>query len=141
VRRRRSHVLAGGGALIAIGIGIEGLTPTLLGYALPVIVWTTGEILINSVAPAIVADLAPDRLRARYQAVFGSAFSAALVIAPAAGPALLQAAGGRALWSACAALGLAAAAGQLVLGPAVARRTDRTGLCSALPTPRAARER
>ncbi len=116
---------AAGGALIAIGIGIEGLTPTLAAYALPVAVWTTGEILVTSVGPATVADLAPAHLRGRYQAIFGTAFSGAYVIAPVAGAALLDAAGGRALWSACAAVGLAATCGQLALAPAIARRTGR----------------
>jgi hypothetical protein len=119
---RGRDLLAGGGALVALGMGIEGLAPTLLGYALPVLVWTAGEILVTSVAPATVADLAPAHLRARYQAVFGTAFSGAFVVAPAAGSALLDAAGGRALWGACAAVGIAAALGQLALGPAIAHR-------------------
>jgi MFS family permease len=123
-RLRRRDALAGGGALIALGMGIEGLTPTLIAYALPVIIWTAGEILVTSVAPATVADLAPAHLRARYQAVFGTAFSGAFIVAPAAGSALLDAAGGRALWGACGAVGVAGALGQLALGPAIARRTD-----------------
>jgi MFS family permease len=122
-RLRRRDALAGGGALIALGMGIEGLTPTLIAYVLPVVIWTAGEILVTSVAPATVADLAPGHLRARYQAVFGTAFSGAFIVAPAAGAALLDAAG-RALWGACGAVGIAAALGQLALGPAIARRTE-----------------
>jgi MFS family permease len=122
-RLRRRDALAGGGALIALGMGIEGLTPTLVAYALPVVIWTAG-ILVTSVAPATVADLAPAHLRARYQAVLGTAFSGAFIVAPAAGAALLDAAGGRALWGACGAVGIAGALGQLALGPAIARRTD-----------------
>jgi MFS family permease len=124
-RLRRRDALVAGGALIAVGIGIEGLSPTLAAYALPVAVWTTGEILVTSVGPATIADLAPAHLRGRYQAVFGTAFSGAYIVAPAAGAALLDAAGGRALWSACAVLGLAATGGQLALAPAIARRTGR----------------
>jgi MFS family permease len=90
-----------------------------------VAVWTTGEILVTSVGPATIADLAPAHLRGRYQAVFGTAFSGAYVIAPVTGAALLDTAGGRALWSACAALGLVATAGQLALAPVIARRTGR----------------
>lgn len=63
-------------------VGIEGLTPTLIAYALPVVIWTAGEILVTSVAPATVADLAPAHLRARYQAVFGTAFNGAFIVAP-----------------------------------------------------------
>jgi MFS family permease len=124
-RMRRRDALAAGGVLIAAGMGIEGLAANLVAYALPVAVWTTGEILVTSVGPATIADLAPAHLRGRYQAVFGTAFSGAYVIAPVAGAALLDAAGGRALWSACAALGLVATAGQLALAPVIARRTGR----------------
>jgi MFS family permease len=125
VRLSRRDALAAGGVLIAVGMGIEGLAATVAAYALPVIVWTAGEILVTSVGPATIADLAPAHLRGRYQAVFGTAFSGAYIIAPVAGAALLDAAGGRALWSACAALGLAATGGQLALAPAIARRTGR----------------
>ena len=59
-----------------------------------------------------------------YQAVFGTAFSGAFIVAAAAGAALLDAAGGRALSGACGAFGIAAALGQLALGPAIARRTE-----------------
>jgi MFS family permease len=124
-RLRRRDAMAAGGVLIAAGMGLEGLTASVAAYALPVAIWTSGEILVTSVGPATIADLAPAHLRGRYQAVFGTAFSGAYVIAPIAGAALLDAAGGRALWSACAALGLVATAGQLALGPAISRRTGR----------------
>jgi MFS family permease len=124
-RLRRRDAMAAGGVLIAAGMGLEGLSASLAAYALPVAIWTAGEILITSVGPATIADLAPAHLRGRYQAVFGTAFSGAYVIAPVAGAALLDAAGGRALWSASAALGLVATAGQLALGPAISRRTGR----------------
>jgi MFS family permease len=124
-RLRRRDAMAAGGVLIAAGMGLEGLSASLAAYALPVAIWTAGEILITSVGPATIADLAPAHLRGRYQAVFGTAFSGAYVIAPVAGAALLDAAGGRALWSAGAALGLVATAGQLALGPAISRRTGR----------------
>ena len=124
-RMRRRDALAAGSVLVAAGIGIDGLAANVVAYALPVAVWTTGEILVTSVGPATIADMAPAHLRGRYQAVFGTAFSGAYVIAPVAGAALLDAAGGRVLWSACAALGLAATAGQLALAPVIARRTGR----------------
>ncbi len=124
-RLRRRDAMAAGGVLIAAGMGLEGLTASVAAYALPVAIWTSGEILVTSVGPATIADLAPAHLRGRYQAVFGTAFSGAYVIAPVAGAALLDAAGGRALWSACAVLGLVATAGQLAVGPAISRRTGR----------------
>jgi MFS transporter len=91
---RRRDALAAGSVLIAAGMGIEGLAANLAAYALPVAMWTTGEILLTSVAPATIADMAPAHLRGRYQAVYGTAFSGAYVIAPLAGAALLDAVGG-----------------------------------------------
>jgi MFS family permease len=73
------------------------------------------------VAAAVLAALAPPRLRGRYNGVFGLAFSLGYLIAPVAGTRLL-AHGRPALWLTCAAVCAAAAAWQLALGPAIRRR-------------------
>jgi MFS family permease len=81
-RMRRRDALAGGAALIGAGMGLNGLAPTVAAYALPLLVWTTGEILVTSVGPAVVSDLAPGHLRARYQAVFSGRRSPAPTSSP-----------------------------------------------------------
>ena len=113
----RPRVLAGGCLLLGAGWGLEGLTSATLAYALPVLVWTLGEILLSAVGPAVVADLSPAHLRGRYQGVFGFAFGLAFMAGPAGGALLLSAVGGRTLFTACACAGIVAAVGFLALGP------------------------
>jgi MFS family permease len=122
LRRRRVAVLASGQALIGLGFGLEGLVASYAGYALPVLVWTAGEIAFQALAGAVVADLAPRALRGRYQGVYGLSFGAAGAVAPVAGAAVLAGPGARALWSGCAAVGVALGAGQIALAPALERR-------------------
>jgi len=85
------------------------------------VVWTLGEIVVASVALAILADLAPAHLRGRYNGVYGLAWSLAGLAAPLLGTGLL-AAGKAALWVVCAGVCVAAGAGQLALGNAIRRR-------------------
>jgi MFS family permease len=122
-RSDRRKTLALGIGIIGLGFGVTGLTPTYLGYALPVVIWSVGEILVNTVGPGMVAALAPDHLRGRYQGVWGTSFSLALIIAPLGGAALLDAAGDRALWSVTAGLCLLAALAVTRIAPAGERAT------------------
>jgi MFS family permease len=121
-RLARPRVLAGGCLLLAAGFGLEGLTAATLAYALPLLVWTLGEILLSAVGPAVIADLAPAHLRGRYQGVFGLAFGIAFMAGPAVGALLLSGAGARTLFTACAAAAAAAAAGFVALGPRLRAR-------------------
>jgi dipeptide/tripeptide permease len=118
----RPVVLAGGSILLGAGFGAMGLTAAALAYALPLLVWTLGEILVSAVGPAVIADLAPPHLRGRYQGLFGLAFGIAFTAGPAGGALLLSAAGPRTLWSAVAAAYALAAAGYLALGPSLRAR-------------------
>jgi MFS family permease len=79
------------------------------------VVWTVGAGFVLPVGNAVVADLAPAEARGRYQGAYGLAFGLAACVAPAAGAWALERLGSEALWSACLAAGLAAAAGQLAL--------------------------
>jgi MFS family permease len=120
--RAASTAAAWGRPSIGLGFGLEGLVASYAGYALPVLVWTAGEIAFQALAGAVVADLAPRALRGRYQGVYGLSFGAAGAVAPVAGAAVLAGPGARALWSGCAAVGLALGAGQVALAPALERR-------------------
>jgi MFS family permease len=77
------------------------------------VLWTLGEIVSAPVSAAYVADISPPHMRGRYAGVFGMTFGLALVVGPPAGTAVSAASPG-VLWSACAALGLLAAALMLV---------------------------
>jgi len=133
-RRDKARMIAAGIAFLGLGYGLTALASTTAEYAGCVAIWTVGEILTTSTASAVVAGLAPARLRGRYNGVFGLAFSAGYLIAPLAGTRLL-AHGQPLLWLSCAAVCAVAAGCQLALGPAIRRRelaageeaTDRSG--------------
>jgi MFS family permease len=120
-----SRVMGAGVALLGLGFGCTALAHSLPAYCLTVVVWTTGEITIAAVVQTIVADLAPEWLRGRYNGLFGAAFALASVVAPAGGSALLAHFGPTVLWVTCLAVCLAAALGQLALGRAIRARRDR----------------
>jgi MFS family permease len=53
------------------------------------------------VAPAVVSDLAPARLRGTYQGVYSMAWGASSCVAPAVGSIVLEHLGSTALWVGC----------------------------------------
>ena len=55
----RFPALAAAGVLLGVGFGLNAVATTLPTYALAVVIWTLGEILGATVAPSVVADLAP----------------------------------------------------------------------------------
>jgi MFS family permease len=118
----RSRVLAVSSAFLGLGFGATMWASTPAEYAATVVVWTVGEVIGAAVAPAIVADLAPAALRGRYQGVFGFSFAAASLVAPLVGGAVYERLGGPALWTGCAVLCFATAAGHLAVAPARSRR-------------------
>jgi MFS family permease len=122
-RRDINTVLACGIALIGAGFGLTALASATWSYAGTVFVWTLGEITMAGTAVAIVAHLAPAHMRGRYNGLFGLSYSAGYLLAPLGGTRLLEH-GQAALWLSCAGLCLAAALGQLALGPAIRRRKD-----------------
>jgi predicted MFS family arabinose efflux permease len=111
-RRRKGSVLALATALIATGYGIVAVARILPGYLLAAVIWTAGSMLAAPPNAAVVSELAPATIRARYQAVFFLTFPLAAFLAPALGGLSFQELG-RWHWLICAVLGLAAAAGHL----------------------------
>lgn len=110
-RFNRGSVMAAGAVCNAIGFGLIGLATTLWQFALTIVVWTVGEIMMAPYGPAIVSDLAPTRLRARYMGVFTMSFSSALMFAAPLGGAVLghPNLGGRCLWAAAFVIAMVAA--------------------------------
>ncbi|MFC5753410.1 MDR family MFS transporter [Actinomadura rugatobispora] len=121
-RRDHSRVLAAGFAVVGLGYGLTTAATTVWAYTGAILVWTLGEVVAASVLQAVVADLAPEHLRGRYSGLYGLSWSGGFLLAPLGGTWLLGL-GAPALWLSCLALGLAAAAAQLALGPAIRRRT------------------
>jgi MFS family permease len=123
---RHDHVsvLAAGFALVGVGYGLTAAATELWAYAATVVVWTLGEVVAAAAILAVIADLAPPQLRGRYSGLHGIAWSSGLLLAPVLGTQLLSV-GASVLWLTCLGLGLAAAAGVLLLGPPIrGRRAD-----------------
>jgi MFS family permease len=116
-----SRVVAVGIALAGIGFGATALASSTLSYAACAALWTLAEIVIQSVAATIVAELAPAHLRGRYNGGYGTAAGLGAFLAPLGGTQLLVL-GAPVLWSTCLGLCLVATCGQLMLGPAIRRR-------------------
>ena len=108
--------------LLGAGFGITGLADTLTIYALSVAVWTLGEIIGASVAPAIISDLAPVELRGLYQGIFGSAWGLSFFVGPVVGGFFYEKFGPAALWMGCLVLGCILSLGYLALSAPANRR-------------------
>jgi MFS family permease len=119
---RRSRVLAMGALLTGVGFFFPALTQNLPTYALSIVVWTLGEILLSPIASAVVADLAPTQLRGSYQGAYHLCWGAGALLGPALGGFILQRHGSAALWGLCLFLGAGAALLHLQLGPARRKR-------------------
>jgi MFS family permease len=124
----RFPALAAAGVLLGLGFGLNALATTLPGYALAVIIWTLGEILGATVAPSVVADLAPVAYRGLYQGVFGAAWGLAFFTGPVVGGWVYDRFGPDALWGACFLTGLVLCSGYLAMaGPARRRMLRQEG--------------
>jgi MFS family permease len=126
--RDSAKVLAVAALLIGSGFGLVALAETPIMYALTVIIWTLGEMLQSPSNAATVAALAPPGLRGRYQGLNSLSWSAGTALAPILGGLVLQRAGDAVLWGGCFVLCAVVAVGQLLAGPARARRAMRLRL-------------
>jgi MFS family permease len=113
--------------LIASGMALSGMGFALLAFSADpvilvasVVVWTFAEMIAAPASNAYVAELAPARLRGRYQGAYTLTFSLGLTLAPVLGGRLFEwsPAG---LWWICGVAGLIAAA---MILPLPARRVD-----------------
>jgi MFS family permease len=128
----RVRVYAGSIAVLGIGFGLTAFANAVWAYALTVLVWTLGEIGFNAVAPSIVADIAPEAHRGRYNGLIGLAYGTGAFLGPLIGTHAL-AVSENLLWSGCAVAGVACGAAALALGPALRRRTAQEPSAVASP--------
>ena len=114
------RAIATGVAVSGIGFGALafGAHPGLLIAA--AVTWTIGEIVAAPTGNAYVANLAPHRLRGRYQGALGMTFSLGLVLAPAIGTRIYDWSP-VGLWTICGALSFVAAA---MILPLPSRRVE-----------------
>ena len=121
----RFSAMAAAAVFLAFGFGSTALADSSPLFALSVGIWTLGEIVASTVAPAIIADLAPVELRGLYQGIFGSAWGLAFFIGPLSGGWVFDHLGPNVLWGGCLALGLLLAIGYLGMSAPARRRIEK----------------
>lgn len=110
--------------LIAVGVALTGLADSIAGFALSVVVWSLGEAVVAGIAAAVVANLAPEHARGRYQGAFSWTWGLARFAALTLGVTLYTGLGANALWWIALLGGLLSSAATFALRGRVAHRTD-----------------
>lgn len=108
-RWRPQPVIAATSIVVGAGFGLLSLAHTAVLLAMAVTVWSLGELTQWPVAAAFTTSLAPPGMTARYAGARSLCYGTALLLAPLAGTSLYRVSPG-ALWAACAAAGISAAA-------------------------------
>ena len=108
-RFNRLIVILLGGLVVGAGFGATGLAVAGWHFVITVIVWTIGEMMQAPFTSAVVTDLAPVELRARYMGVFSMCFSSALMLGAPLGGEIMDSFGPRVLWFGCAGVAALAA--------------------------------
>jgi MFS family permease len=127
------RLLAVASLLVGCGYGAYAFCSTLPQYLAATLVWSTGELVGMPAASAVIAELAPEDLRGRYQGAYGFSFSAGMMLTPIAGGLVIARFSPRALWLSCFAVGAATAALHYLLGAARAEAKVRRE--AAVPAP------
>jgi MFS family permease len=109
------RLLACAALLVGVGYGLYTFCTSTLQYVLATMVWSSGELLGLPAASALIAQMAPEDLRGRYQGSYGVSFSIGMTLAPLASGAIIERFGFHVLWPACFALGVGVAALHLFL--------------------------
>ena len=122
----RFEAMAASAVLLGLGFGFTALAKSYPLFAISVGIWTLGEIAASAVAPAIIADLAPVKLRGLYQGIFGSAWGLAFFIGPLLGGWVYEHLGAGLLWGGCLVLGLLLALGFLAMRAPAKRRMEKS---------------
>jgi len=97
-------------AITGVGFGATALATSASFFAVTIVIWTLGEIMMAPFSQSIVADLAPVAYRARYMGVFTMCFASANMLGAPLGGLVLDTAGKTCLWGGTMALCFVAAA-------------------------------
>ncbi|MCX5211960.1 MFS transporter [Kitasatospora sp. NBC_00240] len=117
-------VQAAGSVLIAVGVALTGLADSIAGFAFSVVVWSLGEAVVAGIAAAVVANLAPEHARGRYQGAFSWTWGLARFAALTLGVTLYAGLGANALWWIALLGGLLSSAATFALRGRIAHRSD-----------------
>jgi MFS family permease len=108
LRFNARRVMALGYVLIGLGFGLNAWCRNIPTLLLAMTIFTLGEMISSPTTSAVVAKIAPERLRGRYMGMLGLAWNGAGVLGPQFGFRLFGL-DPRFVWFGCAVLGLAAA--------------------------------
>lgn len=114
----RFVVMAVASLIIGLGFASTGIADSPVEFGATVVLWTLGEVAMAGIGQAMVADLAPENARGRYQGMFTLSWTASGLIGPLIGTTLYTA-GPHILWWGCLIAGIVLSAGYLLLGRVV----------------------
>jgi MFS family permease len=125
------HVIALGALLYAVGLGVFGVAGGFAAFLAGMVVMTLGELLLVPTATALVANIAPPDMRARYMGTFSLSFRIGAGIGPVVGGVLSDTVAPAATWYGGTVACLLAAMGYWLLRERLAPdRTDRYTLAT-----------
>lgn len=108
-RYNRATLMPLAALMTGLGFGMTLFAVLPWHFAATVVVWTVGEMMQSPFLQAIVSDMAPVKLRARYMGVFTLSFAGAMSIGVPAGGQILVHAGGKYVWIATFIVGVLSA--------------------------------
>ncbi|MCA9036084.1 MAG: MFS transporter [Planctomycetaceae bacterium] len=97
-RRNRVAMILLGEVFLAAGFGLTAFAVSRSMFITTIILWTFGEIIQAPIKQAIVTDLAPSSLRARYMGVFSMSHALSLALGPPIGGFVFERFGPRYVW-------------------------------------------
>lgn len=121
-------LLVSSALLLALGMGLNSISTSLLAYALAALVWTTSELINMPLAASTTARLAPEAHRGVYLALHGLGFPLGMTCASLlGGTALRYLEDPKGLWLVVAVLGCGVAAFRALLARGLQQRLSATG--------------
>ncbi|MBK8268692.1 MAG: MFS transporter [Planctomycetes bacterium] len=105
----RMKTITTGAIILGIGFGLMTFARSWIEFAGCVVIWTLAELMQAPFTQAVIADLAPVAMRARYMGVFTMCWSSAMMIGAPLGGTVLKYYGGSTLWFSCFGLSMVSA--------------------------------
>jgi MFS family permease len=126
-RYSRAWMLVTAALFVGLGFGAVEWSTTQWHFGATVLVWTIGEIMQAPLLSAIVGDLAPVRLRARYMGILSMCFSSAVTIGSPLGGVVLARLGSGYVWYGGVFVAILAAVMFASIGKALSNRHVEAG--------------
>jgi len=119
-----TRVLVGATIITGAGLVVHGLATSMIIHVIAVVLWTLGEILDSPTRSTIVANMAPEDARGRYQGAIVMSWGAAQLVGPKLGTWVWEYESPLTLWLGCAVLAAVVALSLIVTAPGRRRRVS-----------------